>query len=110
MISSCNELTTLTAVPEACFGEYFYDNIALFIEKAKKNDKAREKVEKMKSRLSARGVVTQQTSVNSDQVKVTVTVKVTVKVLESLDFSTESGFLMQMVRIWSGFLKKLVRI
>ena len=46
LISSCNELTTLTAVPEACFGEYFYDNIALFIEKAKKNDKAREKVEK----------------------------------------------------------------
>ena len=29
------------------------------------------------------------------------------KVLESLDFSTESGFLMQMVRIWSGSLKKM---
>ena len=37
-------------------------------------------------------------------------VNFTVKVLESLDFSTESGFLMQMVRIWSGFFKKLVRI
>ena len=37
-------------------------------------------------------------------------VNFTEKVLKSLDFSTESGFLMQMVRIWSGFLKKLVRI
>ena len=69
LVSSCNDLTTLTAVPEACFGEYFYDNISLFIETAKKNDKAREKVEKMKTRLSARGIVTQHTGVNSDQVK-----------------------------------------
>ena len=37
-------------------------------------------------------------------------VNFTVKVLESLDFSTESGFLKKMVQIWSGFLKKLVRI
>ena len=37
-------------------------------------------------------------------------VNFTVKVLESLDFSTESGFLTKMVRIWSRFLKKLVRI
>ena len=29
------------------------------------------------------------------------------KVLESLDFSTESGFLKTIVRIWSGFLKKI---
>ena len=41
----------------------------MFIETAKKNNKARDKVERMKTRLSARGVVTQQTKVNSDQVK-----------------------------------------
>ena len=50
LISSCNDLTTLTVVPEVCFGEYFYDNISMFIENAKKNNKARDKVEKMKAR------------------------------------------------------------
>ena len=41
----------------------------MFIETAKKNNKARNKVEQMKTRLTARGVVTQQTNVNLDQVK-----------------------------------------
>merc|ERR1711999_49626 len=47
----------------------FYDNIALYIETAKKYDKARNKVEQMKTQLSERGIVTQNTSVNSDQIK-----------------------------------------
>ena len=69
LISSCNDLTALTVVPESCFGEDFYDNISMFIETARKNTKAKDKVEQMKTQLSERGVVTQQTSVNSDQVK-----------------------------------------
>ena len=52
LISSCNDLTTLTAIPESCFGENFYDNISMFLEKARQNTKAKDKVEKMKSRLS----------------------------------------------------------
>ena len=69
LISSCNDLTTLTVVPESCFGENFYDNISMFLEKARQNTKAKDKVEKMKLQLSERGVVTQHTSVNSDHVK-----------------------------------------
>ena len=69
LLTSCNELTALTVIPDECFGDDFYDNISAFIETAKKNDKARNKVQQMKTRLSDRGVVTQQTSVNSDQVK-----------------------------------------
>ena len=34
----------------------------------------------------------------------------TVKVLKSLDFSAESGFLKKMGRVWAGFLKNLVRM
>ena len=59
----------LTVISDECFGDDFYDNISTFIKTTKKNDKARDRVQKMKTRLSDRGVVTQQTSVNSDQVK-----------------------------------------
>ena len=41
----------------------------MFIETARKNTKAKDKIEEMKIHLSERGVVTQHTSVNSDQVK-----------------------------------------
>ena len=41
----------------------------MFLEKARQNTKAKDKVEKMKAQLSERGVVTQHTSVNSDHVK-----------------------------------------
>ena len=34
----------------------------------------------------------------------------TVKVLKSLDFSAESGFLKKMGRVWAGVLKKMVRM
>ena len=68
LISSCNDLTALTVVPESCFGKNFHDNISMFIEKARKNTKAKDKVEKMKTQLSERGFMTQQTSVNSHQV------------------------------------------
>ena len=69
LISLCNDLTALMVVPESCFGKNVHDNISIFIEKAKNNTKAKDKVEKMKTQLSERGFVTQQTSVNSDQVK-----------------------------------------
>merc|ERR1711873_331233 len=69
LISSCNDLTTLTVIPESCFGENFYNNISMFLEKARQNTEAKDKVEKMKSQLSERGVVIQHTSVNSDHVK-----------------------------------------
>ena len=69
LLTSCNELTALTVIPDECFGDEFYDNISAFIEKMKKNEKARDKVQEMKTRLSNRGVVTQQTNLNSDQVE-----------------------------------------
>ena len=61
LISSCNDLTSITAIQESCFSDSFYDNIALFLEKARQNTKAKDKVEKMKIQLSERGVVTQNT-------------------------------------------------
>merc|ERR1712102_101076 len=69
LISSCNDLTSITTIQESCFNDDFYDNIALYLEKARQNTKAKEKVEKMKKQLSERGVVTQNTSVNSDHIK-----------------------------------------
>ena len=69
LLTSCNELTAATVIPDECFGDEFYDNISAFVEKMKKNEKARDKVQEMKTRLSNRGVVTQQTNLNSDQVK-----------------------------------------
>ena len=69
LIFSCNDLTSITAIQESCFNDRFYDNIALFLEKARQNTKAKDKVEKMKTQLSERGVVTQNTSVNSDHIK-----------------------------------------
>ena len=69
LLTSCNELTALTVIPDECFGDDFYDSISAFIETTKKNEKARNKVQEMKTRLSDRGVVTHQTNINSDQVK-----------------------------------------
>ena len=47
LLSSCNDLTALTVAPGDCFGDDFYDNISMFIETAKKNDKARNKVQQI---------------------------------------------------------------
>ena len=69
LITSCNDLTAITAIQVSCFNDRFYDNIALYLEKARKNTKAKDKVEKMKTQLSERGIVTQNTSVNSDHIK-----------------------------------------
>ena len=32
LLSSCNDLTALTLVPDDCFGDDFYDNVSMFIE------------------------------------------------------------------------------
>ena len=48
LMNSCNDLTSITAIQESCFNDSFYDNIALYLEKARQNNKAKEKVEKMK--------------------------------------------------------------
>ena len=66
---ACNELTALTVIAEECFGDEFFSSISAFVEETKKNEKARDKVSDMKSRLSNRGIVTHQTNINSDQVK-----------------------------------------
>ena len=65
LLTSCNELTALTVIPDECFDDEFYGSITAFIETTKKNEKARNKVQEMKTRLSDRGVVTQQTNVKS---------------------------------------------
>ena len=66
---ACNELTALTVIADECFGDEFFSSISAFVEETKKNEKARDKVSDMKSRLSNRGIVTHQTNINSDQVK-----------------------------------------
>ena len=66
---ACNELTALTVVADECFGDEFFSSIVAFIEKTRKNEKARDKVLDMKNRLSNRGIVTHQTNISTDQVK-----------------------------------------
>ena len=63
---ACNELTALTVIADECFGDEFFSSISAFVEKTRKNEKARDKVLDMKSRLSSRGIVTHQTNVSSD--------------------------------------------
>ena len=66
---SCNELTALTVIADECFGDEFFGSISAFVEVTKKNEKARNKVQEMKNRLSNRGIITHQTNISSDQVK-----------------------------------------
>ena len=66
---ACNELTALTVIADECFGDEFFGSISAFVEETKKNEKVRDKVLDMKSRLSSRGIVTHQTNISSDQVK-----------------------------------------
>ena len=69
LLSSCDDLKALTVITNDCFGDDFCDNISMFIKTTMKNEKARNKVQQMKTWFSDRDVVTQQTSVNPDQVK-----------------------------------------
>ena len=67
--SACNELSALTVIADECFGDEFFGSISAFVEETRLNEKARNKVSDMKSRLTNRGVVTHQTNISSDQVK-----------------------------------------
>ena len=67
--TACNELIALTVIADDCFGDEFFSSVSAFVEETKKNEKARNKVSEMKSRLSSRGIVTHQTNISSDQVK-----------------------------------------
>ena len=66
---ACNELTALTVIADEFFGDEFFSSISTFVEETRKNEKARDKVLDMKSRLPSRGIVTHQTNISSDQVK-----------------------------------------
>ena len=61
LLSSCDDLKALTVITNDCFGDDFCDNISMFIKTTMKNEKARNKVQQMKTWLSDRNV-------NSDQV------------------------------------------
>ena len=67
--SACNELSALTVIADESFGDEFFGSISAFVEETRLNEKARNKVSDMKSRLTNRGVVTHQTNISSDQVK-----------------------------------------
>ena len=67
--SACNELSALTVIADECFGDEFFGSISAFVEETRLNEKARNKVSDMKSRLTNRGVVTHQTYISSYQVK-----------------------------------------
>ena len=93
LITSCNDLTS---IQDSCFSDSFYDNIALFLEKARQNTKAKDKVEKMKTQLSERGVVTQNTSVNSHHIKTQLPI-----------FTGDSSLsILDAKQTWQGILKK----
>ena len=62
-------MSALTVIADECFGDEFFGSISAFVEETRKNEKARNKVSDMKSRLSSRGIVTHQTNISSDQVK-----------------------------------------
>ena len=66
---ACNELEATLVTPDESFGYEFYKYISEFLVETKDNNKARDRVEEMRSRLSTRGVVTHQTNISSDQVK-----------------------------------------
>ena len=69
LLTSCNELTALTVIPDECFGDDFYDSISAFIETTKKNEKARNKVQEMKNRLSDRGITNKDRHQGSNEFK-----------------------------------------
>ena len=51
LLSSCDDLRALTVITDDCFRDNFCDNISMFIETTMKNEKARNKVQQMKTRL-----------------------------------------------------------
>merc|ERR1711872_1211094 len=66
----------------------FYDFILDFVDKVKMNDEARKKAEKMKTLLSTKGIVTQQTNVSSDYLKTQLPVfdgESSLSILEAID-------------------------
>ena len=67
--TACNELSAALVIPDDSFGYEFYDYISEFVEETRDNNKARDRVAEMRSRLSTRGVVTHQTNISTDQIK-----------------------------------------
>merc|ERR1711923_144665 len=65
---ACNDLSALASCPDQNNYE-FYDYILGFVDKIRLNDDARKKADKMKTLLSTKGIVTQQTNVSSDYLK-----------------------------------------
>ena len=65
---ACNELSEMASCADQTNYE-FYDFILDFVDKVKLNDDARKKAEEMKTLLSSKGIVTQQTNVSSDYLK-----------------------------------------
>ena len=97
---ACNALSSTLVTPDESFGYEFYDYIFEFLDEAKENNKARDKVEEMRNRLSTRGVVTHQTNISSDQVK-----------SQLPTFSGESSFsILVAVDTWESILKTQVSI
>merc|ERR1711872_979022 len=84
---ACNELSALASCTDQTNYE-FYDFILDFVDKVKLNDEARKKAEKMKTLLSTKGIVTQQTNVSSDYLKTQLPIfdgESSLSILEAID-------------------------
>ena len=67
--TTCNALAAMTIEEDECCGDYFLSNLMAFSQETRKNTDAKEKVESLKNLLTTRGIVTQQTNIDTEQVK-----------------------------------------
>ena len=84
---ACNDLSEMASCTDQTNYE-FYDFILDFVDKVKLNDEARKKAEKMKTLLSTKGIVTQQTNVSSDYLKTQLPIfdgESSLSILEAID-------------------------
>ena len=84
---ACSDLSELASCADQTNYE-FYDFILDFVDKVKLNDEARKKAEKMKTLLSTKGIVTQQTNVSSDYLKTQLPIfdgESSLSILEAID-------------------------
>ena len=84
---ACSNLSELASCADQTNYE-FYDLILDFVDKVKMNDEARKKAEKMKTLLSTKGIVTQQSTVSSDYLKTQLPVfdgESSLSILEAID-------------------------
>ena len=74
----------MTVEEDECFGDKFFSGLVTFIEETRKNVEAQNKVTKMKNLLSSRGIVTHQTNIDTEQVKMQLPIFTGMQVIHGL--------------------------